>query len=102
MRVGKTPYIMDWENNRQDEIKKEASSKRPLSEKDIKHVRDEDESFKLPEGGPMIMRPWFMGQVQHVLLFAPLLRPHIFLFRVHARDILHGMCVSHLHIFCLL
>jgi len=62
MRVGKTPYIMDWENNRQDEIKEEASSGRLPAEKDIKRVRDGDESFKLPEGGPMAMRPWLMGQ----------------------------------------
>jgi len=62
MRVGQTPYIMDWETNRQDEILEETSNGRLPAEKDFVRIREGDETFVEPEGGLMAMRPWLMGQ----------------------------------------
>ena len=61
MRVAKTEYIMDWENNRQDEIKDLTSVGKLPIESDIKRLK-EDDNAKMPPGGMMGMRPWLMGQ----------------------------------------
>ena len=60
MRVRKTEYIMDWENNRQDEIKDLTGRGKLPIEHDINRIKSSE--MELPDGGMMGMRPWLMGQ----------------------------------------
>lgn len=60
MRVRKTEYIMDWENNRQSEIKALTSRGKLPIESDIQKIKED--KMQLPDGGMMGMRPWLMGQ----------------------------------------
>ena len=51
---------MDWENNRQDEIKSLTGRGKLPIEHDINRIKSNE--LELPEGGMMGMRPWLMGQ----------------------------------------
>jgi len=65
MRILKTPYVVDWEENRRQEIKE-------LTEKGIVPIQNEIEKFeeqlkkgeiKMPSASEMMEhRPWLMGQ----------------------------------------